>query len=223
MLERKGRWFYQYYPDNPLISLIRFSSDSEFEVFLKSGNVKTYYVQIDAIYLSQYGIPLSEDGTRMYLSGWERGTGLNAYNTLTGELIWRMKTSKIRSVFVFHDYGVALRYADALLKFDLITGELLDSMKSTSITEMYLLINEIVLVDRFKRNLSIIDLREFRIKQRIPEKYVNPNDCLSCVIVNAEINDNELLLSGFEQHPNKQHSKDAPINYRRAIPISFTD
>ncbi len=210
MIERVGKDFCQKYSENPMISEISFSTEGDFTIILRNGDIKKYSFPIDAIYVGQYSIPLTEDGKTMYIGGWYQKDGLQARDTMTGKLVWKMKTSRIRNVYIFHDYGIALREGDALIRFDPQTGDVKESLKGSGIDQMFLLRNEEALVFRYKRMISIIDLSTFQIIRRIPDKLANPYDCLSYVVQDARMEGDLILLTGFERyaygvfHPNEE-------------------
>jgi hypothetical protein len=58
------------------------------------------------VYNRQYGISISENGSNLFFGSW--GKGLLAYDIESGKLLWKSSDRKIRHIFVYTVYLIAL-------------------------------------------------------------------------------------------------------------------
>ena len=131
--------------DNPLVKEIRLlhmhpDNDDKgdcCEVIFIDGSSVIHKLNNSSVYTSQYGVPLSADGSVMYVSDWYHG--LTAYDTRSGNQLWRIKKSHIRMTQLFSDFGVTVQYGKALIQFDCKSGEILNTIDSRQIEDMFYL------------------------------------------------------------------------------------
>ncbi|MBE6616789.1 MAG: hypothetical protein E7627_02415 [Ruminococcaceae bacterium] len=172
---------------------------------------------------SQYGIPVSDDGTRLFVGSWEKG--LCAYDILSGEVLWRFKPGKIRNIFVYSKFLIVSRANTSVIKIDIDTGELLDSIKSGTLEHIFDLGFPYIFADTMLGKHCIIDVEKMVVVKKYSSKIVNPFDCLSLMIRNVTLQDNVIIVSGVEQYPNKLYDAEMRENgktFSRIIDNNFT-
>jgi len=177
-------------------------------------------------YHSQYGIPVSNDGRKLFIGYWEKRLddfkkGLQAYDIESGSMIWRVNEEKIRSIFVYSDYLVTVSASNSILKINIDSGEVLGQIKSTTIEIAYDLGFPYVAVDTISGKLSIIDVENMLVVKAYSKKTVNPSNCLSCVIQDVIRKDNMLTVIGFEDYPQMNYSSSDQKDFNRIIDTSF--
>ena len=155
-------------------------------------------------YHSQYGIPISDDGSKLFVGNWESEPGgfkkgLHAYDISTGRLLWRLDERKIRHIFVYQKYLITLKANAAIFKVDVNNGAILEQIKSGSIENAYDLGFPYVLADTVKGNLCVLDVEHMAIVKKYSPKVINPSNCISSVIQGATLQGTVLTISGFEQ------------------------
>lgn len=218
MEKRNELGFLQRY-QNPLIDHIQYLYDGNCCIYFKDGTTRTHFVDCEVVYNSQFGIPLSLDGTKLYVSSWERG--LTAYNTITGEKLWQYKRTRIQNVFCYDSFLIAYRYGLALLQFDVNTGELLNGISSRSLEFVYGLDQNYLYVNKWKRKNCIVDAKTLCMVKSYPEKLVNPYECLGCTIRDAHLRDGKLFIEGFESCRYRNNNDSETKEFYRMIDTDF--
>ncbi len=218
MEKRNELGFLQKY-QNPLIKQIQFCYDGTCTIFFKDGTTRSHFVNCEVAYNEQHGIPLSLDGTKLFVSSWERG--LTAYDTMTGETVWHYKTTRVGRVFCFGSFLIAHRYVVALQQVDVLSGELRNEIKSRALERVCALDNKHLFVDRLKGKRCIMDAETMEIIKRYNEKIVNPFNCLSHCIREAELRDGQLFIEGFERCRNRNINDDETKDFYRMIDSDF--
>lgn len=206
---------------NRRIAQIALYSDHACEISYTDGTGKLLRIPCDPVYLSQYGLPISEDGELLFISSWE--DGLTALRTEDGTVVWHHPGGKMTRVFVFLQFVVAVRNGKAIMKFDLATGQVLEEIKSTTIERAFYLRDDYLLVDTVKGRLSVLAVRPLCVVKRYQKQAVNPNGCLSLVIRNAFLRDNTLWIAGFEECPNKNICDEKQYPFERLLDPAFDD
>ena len=195
MITKNGNGFFQTY-QNPLIAGIQFYHNGKCDVFFVDGNKRSFDVGCEPAFNCQYGIPLNKDGTQLLLGSWEKG--ISAYSTATGEILWRHRAAQIRQIFAFDEFLIAVRAAKEIMKLDIRTGKELASLRSGTIEDAFFLTENLLLVHSIKGRLSLLEPCSLTVKRSFSKKETNPNGCLSQLVLNAEIRENSLIISGFE-------------------------
>ena len=196
--------FTTYFQDHTVSKVVSYY-DKTCVIHYTDGSQRTIELtgkDVVDVYNSQFGVPVSDDGSKLFLSSWENG--LAAFDTGTNAVLWRYKRSRITKVFIFPDYLVTKRRYESILKFDIDTGELLGMVKSGTLERMFHLVGQYVLVDSYRGKLSIIDTENMTVVKQFPQKLINPFECLSFVIREAEFKENKVIIRGFEGMPRKE-------------------
>lgn len=194
---------YQRY-NNPLVKEIRLlhthpDNDDKgdcCEVIFIDGSSVIHKLNNSSVYTSQYGVPLSSDGSVMYVSDWYHG--LTAYDTRSGNQLWRIKKSHIRMTQLFSDFGVTVQYGKALIQFDCKSGEIMNTIDSRQIEDMFYLKDNLVLISRYKGSLCIFDCLSMTVIKKISPAVLNPHECLSLSLDHVYLKDNKVIAVGVE-------------------------
>ena len=214
------------YPENEFIEKIRFVYDiydnnthrGSCTVYYYHEPPRTIFVEC-TIYNRLLGYPVSEDGKTLFVSSWENG--LIAYDIATNEVLWRLKSTRIKKVTAYSTYVAAVKYGEAILKLDLHTGEVLGQMKSGTIESSWELQAPYILVSNFRGKLSVVNTKEMSVAKAYKEKTINPNSCCSLLIQEVKENDNALIISGLEEYPNWNFGAKGQKPFERIIDTSL--
>ena len=236
-LERVERGFVQYFDTNEVIEKVAYLGDyiktgvSKYENHLGEiietdltkfvGTCTVHFrhkppkelhnIHFDKVYNSQYGMPVSKDGTKLFVGHW-RGTrgkvknGLQAYDIESDSLFWWLNERKIRQLVAYSNYLVALQDDGRIFKVDIESGEILDQIKSKTIERQSELGDPYVLVDSIKKELCVVDTETMTIVKTYGNMYrspiINPRNCWSIVVDNAFLQDDILTVTGGDAYPN---------------------
>lgn len=185
------------------IDMIEFLFPQKCIVKQRDGSISSFDMKTD-IFNYQYGIPASADGSMLFKGSWR--DGIDAISTNNGTIVWHSNQKRIRRIFVYELYIIVISQGYALIKLDALTGEVIAEVKSTSIEDDFQLSDSCVLVDRIKGDLCVLDTEKMMVTKRYSHSQYNPRNCLSFIIRNAYLIDGKLLISGFEDYPNKDYS-----------------
>ncbi len=210
-------WIYNY--SNPIIEKIHLHSDGYCTIYFRNETVVRHFVNCEAVYQTQFGLPISLDGKLLFISSWEHG--LTAFDTLSGELRWQYEKSRIKSVFPYSNFVVACRYGIGLIKIDIGTGTVLQEIKSGTLEHCYYLDRKHLLLDRWRGKLSVLDGEAMGMVKTYSKKIYNPNDCWSLVITNVYLQHREIIIEGFENYANRDFQDSNQRTFRRVLDSSF--
>ena len=214
MKERNKEGFLQAY-DNQRIKEIQFYNDGNCKILFRDNTVRIHQIKCDAVYSSQFGVPLSDDGRLMFVSSWEKG--LIAFDTYTGEIQWQYNTPRIRNVLVNKYYVVAIKYREKLIQFDMQSGCILKEINSGTIEGLFQLQSDYALICRIKGKVCAVNITSMDIIKSFSSREVNPLDCLSSTITSADMVHGEIIISGFEKYPHRDISAAATLNFQRSL------
>jgi WD40 repeat protein len=170
-------------------------------------------------YNSQFGLPVSEDGRLLFVSSWEEG--LFTYDIMSGAILWHLKDKKITSIVVYPSYIITQKFGASIIKLDINNGKILGEIKSGTIEMQFPLSGSYILVNSIKGKLSVVDTDKMLVAKNYSTKIVNPLDCLSLLIQDAQIQNEALMISGIEDYPNKRCESSSPKPFVRAIDSNF--
>lgn len=217
MLSRNSNSFIQKY-EHPYVREIQlYYDDHTCRILFTNGTEKEHSFHFDAVYISQFGVPLSKDGSTIFISDWEKG--LFAYSTDTGKLRWHFKSTKIVECLVCDLVIVATKRYDSLLVLDIETGRILKQLKSRTIESVFQLTEDAFLVNSLRGKITIVETATLETLKVFSEKEINPHDCLSLIITNATIQDGNLVLCGFEGYRHKNHLDDHMERFERVYSV----
>lgn len=69
--------------------------------FGNDSNVVYDNMNIDALYCSQYGLSVTEDGSKIFVQSWERD--LRCYCAQSGKCLWKAPFRKVRTIIANHE------------------------------------------------------------------------------------------------------------------------
>lgn len=174
--------------------------DGKCRIYYYTGKMQEILLECSS-FNQQYGFPISETHSLLFASSWENG--LSAYDISSGLLRWTIPIKKASAVIVMDEYLMLLKNGSALLKIDIASGSIIAEIKSKTIEHIYELRLPYVLLDRFCGRLSILNSANMEIVKTYTEKQINPRNCLSFVIQNVQLENESLVICGFEDYPNR--------------------
>jgi len=166
-------------------------------------------VPFDTVYNRQYGMPVSEDGSKLFVGHWQkvRGkvkNGLQAYDIESDSLLWWLNEGKIRQIFLYSNYLIALQVDGAIFKVDIDNGEMLGQIKSGTLEDMFELDKPYVLVNAIRGKLCVVDTETMTVVKTYGDPFrspiINPSNYFSLMIWDAVLQDNVLTISGAESN-----------------------
>lgn len=200
--------------EHSVINYIEFDFDGTCKVFYSDGTAKEVTVRTD-IYNTQYGIPVSEDGTILFVGNWD--DGIWAIDINTNMLLWHIRQKKVRKIFAYNQYITALKQGSSIFKIDIETGKILEEIRSPTIENYFKIDNQRVLVDRIKGKLSVFNTQKMVVEKTFSGEVVNPNNCLAQVIRKAFSVDGEIYISGFEYYAQGNRNNSERMNFIRSL------
>jgi len=184
-------------------------------VHLHDGRVTSVQAHC-SIYTTQYGISVSGKHACIFVSSWEDGMG--CFSAITGEELWRLKGTRYTKVFVYPEYVVVVKFTTALIKLDISNGKEIDRFKGRGIETVFELSKPLLFAGLIRGVYCTVDTTNFEIIKKFDRKIINPNDCLSLVIRSLEVDDENLVISGFEGYAHGQYPDgEEAVDFERAI------
>jgi len=179
------------------------SGDSKCTVYFCNQMRRTLNVKC-SVFNRQYGIPITEDGSMLFVGSWE--DGLFAYSIISGKVLWQFRPGKIRNIFVYQDHIIAARAYSSVVKIDINTGKLLAEIKSGTLEHIFNLGFHYVFAVTMSGKHCIIDIEKMLIVKKYDTKIINPLCCLSLMIQDVVLQNNKLTISGIEEYPQKTYN-----------------
>jgi hypothetical protein len=167
------------------------------------------------VYNEQYGIPISSDCKKIFVSNWE--TGLHCYDIKSGTKLWQMKGSKITNVYAYQEYIVAVKYGDSIIKIDQDNGLINNKVTSGTIEKAFDIEPKKLFVSCISGVHCIFDCNTMSVVKKYPKKIINPNNCLSVILQNVVLRENVLIITGFEEYPNGIFNTSGTKDFIRTI------
>ena len=207
-------------PDSPYVDRVELDYDSgRCTIRFSDGEVCTFVRNWEDYHVYVYGLHFSDDGKIMFTGDWQKG--LFAIDAHSGETIWHHRPARIRELFIFPGYLIALRHGCSVIKLDVRTGELLGEITGRSLTSCWLLDGRHVLLDSKGGKLCVVDTKTMETVKRYgingTHSSVNPNKCLSLVIREARLEEGKLKICGFEEYPNRDFSAAGAVEFAREL------
>jgi hypothetical protein len=206
--------FIHYYEDEVFSHIEWERTTGNLKLNFSNGS-QTVVASKCSIYNSQYGIPISKEHMKLFVSSWEQG--LFCYDAITGDLVWQLKMPRITKVFIFSDYVITQKYGESILKVDIRTGEVINQLRGKSIECFFNVTGNLLFVGRINRAFCLLDADQFRVVKKYNEMLINPRQCLSLLIQSVAIKDHALTIEGLEQYSNKNFSSKEQYRFTRLI------
>ena len=214
-IEAIEKGFVEYFENNAIYKIVC-TYNAGVCVFFHNDSISNINVACSS-YNRQYGIQISNDGKKLFVGNWEKG--LFAYDTLTGILLWHYKSSRIRDIFVYPEYLIILRANKAVEKIDIETGKLCFVIKSGTAEHIFYLKLPLIFVDKISKKYCIVDTKDMCVMQEYDSEVINPHECLSMLIRNVYLCNNEIVVEGIESYPKRQFNSNRidGVDFSRVI------
>ena len=208
------------FPGSPHVDRVLLEYDTgRCTVFFSDGRTSSFIRTWENYHVYMYGLHFSDDGKIMFTGDWRKG--LFAIDPHNGETIWHYRPPRIRAIFAFPGYLIALRDGRSVIKLDVRTGELLGEITGRSLVSCWLLDGRHVLLDSKGGKLCVVDTESMETVKRYGisgmHSSVNPNNCLSLVIRDARLEEGKLIICGFEEYPNRDYSAACSAEFVREL------
>lgn len=172
-------------------------------VFLKrNGEVivhnVSHYVVPEHVYLSQYGLSVTDDGKYFFVQSWEKG--LFCFDLQSGCLAWHCKTKRATDLVVLKDSVICHFLEQSVCALDLSTGENLHRVPLGYATCFFTLTEDYYLIGPKRYVYHVID-SSLRTVARIPMTALNPKSCSYFIMLRADVEHGGIRISGFEHPP----------------------
>lgn len=155
----------------------------------------TEHVFPEWVFLSQFGISVTEDGRYFFIQRWE--SGLYCFELSTGKFIWKSKRRHPYELVVNHDV-VICRFLDQCVDvFSIKTGELLGHYPLGYGTGFWPLNDEYYFVGPKRGKYYIID-RSMNTCIQVPEDKINLEESRLCILDRVDFCENGIVISGVE-------------------------
>lgn len=209
-------------PDSPSVDHVRLEYDTgRCTIRFCDGSESSFARDWESYHVFTYGLSFTDDGSILFTGDWEKG--LYAVDPRSGETLWRYRPAKIRKIFVFPEYLLALRHGASVIKLDVRTGQLLGELTGRSLVGCWRLDGRHLLLDSKGGKLCVLDAETMAIvgtyRRSGAKTLVDPNNCLSLVIRQAWLAEGRLMISGFEEYPNRDFSAAGPVEFVRDLGV----
>jgi len=228
-IERINNGFIQFY-DNKVVEKTICNYNGICMVFFHDKPPRELCIGSSS-YNAQYGMPVSEDGSKIFIGFWDKEygdykKGLLAYDIKSGSMLWGLAEGKIRNIFVYPNYLIIVKASASILKVDIVDGIILEEIKSGTIEHIYDLGFPFVLADTITGSLRVVNVESMTLLKSYGSKYkskiINPLNCLGFTITKAILYDNILTISGFEEYPDKNYNIVGSNAFDRVIDSDFS-
>ena len=173
-----------YYSDGVIESLKTVCNGDESNdiiVRYRSGEVfnwKTKY--IDVYNMSQFGIAVSFDGTKVFAQTWENG--LLCFDAKTGKCIWKTKSKRGITNIVVNDDTVTVQVREyAMQLLDINTGEVIKEKKPSKSWGFTTLDNRHLICETTSKKWEIIEAQTLEVKETFREKELTSGKKDCCI------------------------------------------
>ena len=96
------------YPETETIRKVELLYDSGLcTILFRDGTSSSFLHDWEAYHVAYYGLCFTSDGKTVFTGSWEKG--VYALDTASGKIIWHYRCTKIRELFAFSNYLVAMR------------------------------------------------------------------------------------------------------------------
>jgi hypothetical protein len=171
------------------------------------------------------GTPVSNDGSKLFVGRWR--SLYAAYDCFTGKRLWTIREGRILKTIVYDDFVILEKAHTSVIKADINDGAILNRINSGYIENVFKLDEKHLLINDIGRYTVVIDVDTFEKVRKYDNETVNPGIFLSFLMLDAELKDNQLVISGFESVPwsddiaTRRVTKYVPKKYTRVIDPEF--
>lgn len=187
------------YPETEAIRRVELLYDSGLcTILFRDGTSSSFLHDWEAYHVAYYGLSFTRDGKTVFTGSWEKG--VYALDTASGKIIWHYRCTKIRELFAFSNYLVAMRFGDSLCKIDSTAGTLLGRLSGSAFESCWRLDDKHILIESKYGKLCVIDTDLMQIVHKYGAQVFNPNGCIGLVIQNAWKKNGSVMISGIEEY-----------------------
>lgn len=153
------------------------------------------FVEMSKAYNQQFGITLTDDGTRFFVQSWE--SGLFCFDIATGNLIWHNKQRKAYNLATKGNVALCRYYGKCISIIDIESGQIIQSYPLAIGTTFKPLSQDYYLVGPKRGYYHILDSKLER-QARVSVAKLNPNALDTFIIHQASLTDNGIVVEGVE-------------------------
>ena len=187
------------YPETEAIRKVELLYDSGLcTILFRDGTSSSFLHDWEAYHVAYYGLSFTRDGKTVFTGSWEKG--VYALDTASGKIIWHYRCTKIRELFAFSNYLVAMRFGDSLCKIDSTAGTLLGRLSGSAFESCWRLDDKHILIESKYGKLCVVDTDLMQIVHKYGAQVFNPNGCIGLVIQNAWKKNGSVMISGIEEY-----------------------
>ncbi len=187
------------YPEIEAIRRVEVLYDSgQCTILFRDGTSSSFLHDWEAYHVAYYGLSFPRDGKTVFTGSWEKG--VYALDTASGKIIWHYRCTKIRELFAFSNYLVAMRFGDSLCKIDSTAGTLLGRLSGSAFESCWRLDDKHILIESKYGKLCVVDTDLMQIVHKYGAQVFNPNGCIGLVIQNAWKKNGSVMISGIEEY-----------------------
>ena len=189
------------YPETEAIRKVELLYDSGLcTIRFRDGTSSSFLHDWEAYHVAYYGLCFTSDGKTVFTGNWEKG--VYALDTASGKIIWHYRCTRVRELFAFSNYLVAMRFGDSLCKIDSTAGALLGRLSGSAFESCWRLDDKYILIESKYGKLCVVDTDLMQIVHKYGAPVFNPNRCIGLVIQNAWIQNGSVMISGIEEYDN---------------------
>lgn len=197
---------------------VTFQENGRCRVFDNHGDVVNEFdTDWKPAYNRQYDTPVSVEHNLLFVPSWEKG--VSAYDLRDGSMAWRKGPGKVRQMVVSGGLLVSGIFGRGIIVRDMVSGNPEHEMKMTSVEDVFYLGDGLALIGPRRSSFYVVSLPELNIVQEVDRRILNPDRCLSHILNNVWVNDRSLVISGWEEFPDMDHTVSGRRDFRRCIPL----
>ena len=152
-------------------------------------------VELDSVYLKQFGIGITEDGVYFLLQSWRKG--LFCFELETGRMVWHYKRKQAYELVVRKAIVICRFFDQCVDAIDIMSGTCVAHYPLGIRTKFIPLNDEYYLVGPKRRKYYLLDNTLSPILC-LQDNQLNPNLFDTFIIHSAEFTNDGIIISGFE-------------------------
>ena len=153
------------------------------------------YVEIDTVYLKQFGLTVTSNGEIFFIQSWERG--LFCFDTASGTLLWHNDRKKAYELVALREVVVCRFMNHGIEVIDINKGNTISYYPLGSNTIFIPIDDEYYLVGPKRDIYRVLD---YNLKEtiKLPLKLLNPSQFDTFIIRDAQFTNDGMQIMGFE-------------------------
>jgi len=170
--------------DSGTIRRVSFNTDESKNAFVtvhfENGDVCEWRTKWIDIYISQFGIAVSNDGRYIFAQTWENG--LLCLDARTGKKVWKTKSRRgVTNIFVNDNTVLCHRHGYALQLLNIHTGEVLAEKRPATAWGFTAINHQYIICQVTARRWEVIDAETMETKQAISDRNFTDGNLNFCV------------------------------------------